>query len=67
MDNEKDDKIKQFITKDKNIPEKINNTFDNFLEKVRNNEILQQNNNVVENKYQKEEKKGKNIISLLQI
>ena len=38
MDNE-DIKIKQFITKDKTIPEKINKTFDNFIEKVQTDEV----------------------------
>ena len=38
MDNE-DIKIKQFITKDKTIPEKINKTFDNFIEKVQSDEV----------------------------
>ena len=37
MDNE-DIKIKQFITKDKKIQEKINKTFDNFIEKVQSDE-----------------------------
>ena len=40
MDNE-DIKIKQFITKDKTISEKANNTFDKFIEKVQKDEIYQ--------------------------
>lgn len=40
MDNE-DIKIKQFITKDKEIPDKVNKTFDNFIEKVQKDEIYQ--------------------------
>ena len=40
MDNE-DIKIKKFITRDKNISSKANNTFDNFIEKVQNDEIYQ--------------------------
>jgi len=40
MDNE-DIKIKQFITKDKNISKKANDTFDNFIEKVKNDEVYQ--------------------------
>ena len=40
MDNE-DIKIKQFITKDKEISNRANNTFDNFIEKVQNDEVYQ--------------------------
>lgn len=40
MDNE-DIKIKQFITKDKNISKKVNDTFDNFIEKVQADEVYQ--------------------------
>ena len=39
MDNE-DIKIKKFITNDKTISQKANNTFDNFIEKVKKDEIL---------------------------
>ena len=38
MDNE-DIRIKQFITKDKTISNKANQTFDNFIEKVQTNQI----------------------------
>lgn len=41
MDNE-DIKIKQFITKDKTISEKANKTFDNFIQKVQTDDVLQQ-------------------------
>lgn len=41
MDNE-DIKIKQFITKDKTISEKANKTFDNFIQKVQKDDVLQQ-------------------------
>lgn len=41
MDNE-DIRIRQFITKDKKISDKVNNTFDNFIEKVQKDEVLQQ-------------------------
>ena len=51
MDNE-DIRIKQFITKDKKISERANNTFNNFLEKVKNDEILLQEQH---QEYQKEQ------------
>lgn len=40
VDNE-DIKIRQFITQDKNISDKANKTFDNFIEKVQNDEVYQ--------------------------
>lgn len=52
MDNE-DIRIKQFITKDKKISDKANNTFDNFIEKVQKDEVLQQEQH---QKYQKEQR-----------
>ena len=52
MDNE-DIKIKQFITKDKKISDKANNTFDNFIEKVQKDEVLQQEQF---SKYQEEQR-----------
>ena len=39
MDNE-DIKIKQFIAKDKKIPDKVNKTFDSFIEKVQTDEVF---------------------------
>lgn len=48
MDEEKDDKIKAFVRRDKEIPEKINNTFDKFIEKVQNDEIETKRNNVID-------------------
>ena len=51
MDNE-DIRIKQFITKDKKISQKANNTFDNFIEKVKKDEILLQEQH---QEYQKEQ------------
>ena len=48
MDEEKDDKIKAFIREDKGIPEKINQTFDNFIEQVQNDEIETKKNNVID-------------------
>ena len=41
MDNE-DIKIKQFITKDKTISEKAKKNFDNFIQKVQTDDVLQQ-------------------------
>lgn len=41
-----DEKIKQFIQKDKEIPDKVNATFDNFINNVKNDEI--KTNNVVD-------------------
>jgi len=58
MDEEKDDKIKAFVKRDKEIPEKINNTFDKFIEKVRNDEIETKRNNVIDFE---EKKKNKGI------
>lgn len=40
VDNE-DIKIRQFITQDKKISDKANKTFDNFIEKVQNDEVYQ--------------------------
>lgn len=40
VDNE-DIKIRQFITQDKKISDKANKTFDNFIEKVQNDEVHQ--------------------------
>ena len=53
MDNE-DSKIKQFITKDKHISNKANNTFDDFIEKIQNDEIEQNEHTL--NQYQKNNK-----------
>ena len=39
MDNEIDDKIKKFITKDKRISDRANQTFDNFINEVRNDNV----------------------------
>ena len=50
MDDE-DIKIKQFITKDKHISNKANNTFDDFIEKIQNDEIEQNEHTL--NQYQK--------------
>lgn len=47
MDKNKDAKIKEFITKDKEIPDKINKTFDNFIEKVQNDKIEFKTDNVI--------------------
>lgn len=52
MDNE-DIRIRQFITKDKKISDKVNNTFDNFIEKVQKDEVLQQEQR---QEYQKEQR-----------
>ena len=52
MDNE-DIRIKQFITKDKKISDKVNNTFDNFIEKVQKDEVYQQEQR---QEYQKEQR-----------
>ena len=53
MDNE-DSKIKQFITKDKHISNKANNTFDDFIEKIQSDEIEQNEHTL--NQYQKNNK-----------
>ena len=59
MDNE-DIKIKKFITKDKTISNRANNTFDNFIEKVKNDEAYQ-NEQYQEKQYiQQEERKAYN-------
>lgn len=44
MDNE-DNKIKQFITKDKTVSAKANNIFDNFIEKIKNDEVFEEQTN----------------------
>lgn len=48
MDNEKDYEIKEFLAKDKVIPDKINNTFNNFIEKVKNDEIELEKEKIVQ-------------------
>ena len=57
MENDRDEQIKQFITKDKNIPEKINNTFNSFIDKVKNDQI--ENDNIVNFDVPKQEESKK--------